>query len=326
MNAENIIHGLWIGQRVSKLEQLTMRSFIRHGHEFNLWVYDELEEDPPPGVILRDATAILPRERIFLKAETDPSAGVGGKSYGPFSDLFRYKLLRDHGGIWVDMDLTCLRPFDFQEPYLFRAHPIGLMGNLIKVPQSSELMRLTFEHANRIADENISRLTLNKILCNYARLLQLTPYIRKDIINEGSLADTIVGFAGSRYRAPPANWYAIHWGNEFWGAQTSDHSTRIGEFVTKNNPATGSLLYELYRTHGLIDPHELAVEYATRHRSVRQTPLSDRGRNAKEVAERRVLRRSVNMLVPTLARGGAERIVLDIASALANDPEIDIYI
>jgi glycosyltransferase involved in cell wall biosynthesis len=326
MNAENTNHGLWIGQHLSRLEQLTLRSFVRHGHKFNLWVYDELKDDTPAGVILRDATEILPRERIFLKAETDPSAGVGRKSYGPFSDLFRYKLLRDHGGIWVDMDVTCLRPFDFKEPYLFRAHPIGLMGNLIKVPPASELMRLTFEHADKIANENISWLTLNRILCNYARLLQLTPFIRKDIINEGSLAKTIVGFAGSRYRAPPSNWYGIHWGNEYWGAQTSDHSAKIGEFVTKNNPATGSLLYELYRTHGLIARRESGEELSAGLKPESHCASSDKVGNARAETKPKTSRRSFNMLVPTLARGGAERIVLDIAGALTEDPDIDAYV
>jgi len=328
MNAENIIHGLWIGRRLSKLEQLTLRSFVQHGHEFNLWVYDELDEDLPSGVILRDAAEILPRQRVFLKAETDPSAGVGRKSYGPFSDLFRYKLLHDHGGIWVDMDVTCLRPFDFREPYVFRAHPIGLIGNLMKVPPSSELMRLTFEHADRVADENVSWLTLNKILCNYAQLLQLTPYIRKDIVNEGSLADTIVDFAGSRYRAPPPSWYGIHWGNEYWSKQTSNHSERNGEFVTKNSPASGSLLYELYRTHGLIDPRERGENGTPSPRPVVSRINGDAHafRKDDQRVSHRKSRRSFNVLLPTLARGGAERIVLDIAAALSDDPEVEVYI
>ena len=318
MNAENNIHGLWVGTRLSRLEQLTLRSFVGHGHEFNLWVYDELEDDVPSGVVLRDASTVLPRERIFLKSETDPAAGVGRKSYGPFSDLFRYKLLHDHGGIWVDMDVTCLRPFDFKEPYVFRAHPIGLIGNLIKVPPSSELMRLTFEHADRVADENVSWLTLNKILCNYAQLLQLTPYIKKDIVNEGSLADTIVGFAGSRYRPPPPQWYGIHWGNEFWGAQTANHSARNGGFVTKNEPAQGSLLHELYRHYGLIDPRRHGPEVVT--------PREDEFRQKESAIALPKGRRSFNMLVPTLARGGAERIVLDIATALSEDPDVDVCI
>jgi hypothetical protein len=254
MLAGNTIHGLWIGSCLSKLEKLTLLSFVRHGHEFNLWVYDELDEPPPAGVILRDASTILPRARIFLKAETDPSAGVGRKSYGPFSDLFRYKLLHDEGGIWVDMDLTCLKPFDFAEPYVFRAHPIGLMGNLIKAPKGSRLMRLTFDCADEAADENVSWLTLNKILGHFVRSLKLDGYIKQHIINDEALCDTIANYAGSAYRDPPPNWYGIHWANEYWGTRTFNHSIRTGDLPTKNRPMAGSLLHELYRSYGLIDP------------------------------------------------------------------------
>src|SRR5258708_26838145 len=135
------------------------------------------------------------------------------------------------------MDLTCLRAFDFSDPYVFRAHQIGLIGNLIKVPLGSELMQQTFERADKVANENVSWLTLNKILRNCVHQLQLGTYVRKDIINEGSLTDTIARFAGSGYKAPPPNWYGIHWGNEFWGTKTSNHSVRNGEFATKNSPA-----------------------------------------------------------------------------------------
>ncbi len=327
---DNTIHGLWIGRHLSKLEKLALLSFTRHGHAFNLWVYDELDEPLPPGVVLRDAAQILPRERIFLKAETDLSAGVGRMSYGPFSDLFRYKLLYEHGGIWVDMDITCLRPFDFAEPYVFRTHQIGLMGNLIKVPPKSELMRLTFELADKVANETVSWLTLNKILRNCVHFLELDGCIRKGIINDGSLFDTIVDFASSSYRAPPPSWYGIHWGNEFWGKQTSNHSMENAAFVTKSNPATGSLLYELYRSYGLINPRETsALPVATQKHVVTRAANSVDIRRPAEVIEgiaSRKARPSINMLIPTLVRGGAERIVLDIGSALADDPDVDVYV
>jgi glycosyltransferase involved in cell wall biosynthesis len=321
---------LWIGKHLSKLEKLTLLSFTRHGHAFNLWAYDALDEALPPGVVLRDAAQILPRERIFLKAESDPSAGVGRMSYGPFSDLFRYKLLYEHGGIWVDMDITCLKPFDFAEPYVFRAHQIGLMGNLMKVPPKSELMRLSFELADKVANETVPWLTLNKILRNCVHFLELDGYIRKGIINDGSLFDTIVDFAGSSYRAPPPNWYGIHWGNEFWGKQTSNHSAGNGAFVTKSNPATGSLLHELYRSYGLIDPRETsALPVATQRHVVTRAPNSldiHRPTNVIEGIASRKTRPSIAMLIPTLVRGGAERIVLDIATALSDDPDVDVYV
>jgi len=48
IHPSNAIHGLWIGRHLSKLEKLTLHSFLKHGHEFNLWVYDELVEPLPP--------------------------------------------------------------------------------------------------------------------------------------------------------------------------------------------------------------------------------------------------------------------------------------
>src|SRR5258708_22356927 len=173
------------------------------------------------------------------------------------------------------MDLTCLRPFDFSEPYVFRAHQIGLIGNLIKVPLGSELMQQTFERADKVANENVSWLTLNKLLRNGVHQLQLGTYVRKDIINEGSLTDTIARFAGSGYKAPPPNWYGIHWGNEFWGTKTSNHSVRNGEFATKNSPSAGSLLHELYRTYGLIDPRDASETPPPSLRSGALLPAKD---------------------------------------------------
>ena len=59
-----IIHGLWLGQKLPLLQQLTLRSSTHHGHSFSLWVYDELDARLPVGVSLCDASLVLPRERL----------------------------------------------------------------------------------------------------------------------------------------------------------------------------------------------------------------------------------------------------------------------
>jgi hypothetical protein len=106
-----IVHGLWIGETLGKMELLTLRSFVRYGHEFHLWLYDDIATPLPAGVVVQDASEIIPRKAVFQRAETDFETGVGKGSYGaPFSDLFRYKLLYEKGGYWADMDVTCLRP------------------------------------------------------------------------------------------------------------------------------------------------------------------------------------------------------------------------
>ena len=138
MLAQNLtVHGLWIGERLSLMEQLTLRSFVACGHRFVLWLYGRLEEDVPPGVEVRDACTIIPRQRVFSY-----KAGIRPGSYAGFSDLFRYKLLYDCGGWWSDLDVVCLKPLDLDAWYAFHPHiDLGLVGSVLKAPPRSELMR-----------------------------------------------------------------------------------------------------------------------------------------------------------------------------------------
>ena len=72
-----------------------------HGHDFILYSYDHV--DVPAGVELRDATEFFPRDRVFFY-----SSGPGAGSVSAFSNVFRYRLLHDRGGWWVDADVVCL--------------------------------------------------------------------------------------------------------------------------------------------------------------------------------------------------------------------------
>ena len=99
--SNHVIQGLWFGESLTNLERLCMKSFMDNGHEFHLYVYDELQ-DIPQGVIVKDANEIVPRTRI-----------KEFRWFAGFSDFFRYMLLAKKGGWYVDMDVICLRPLDF---------------------------------------------------------------------------------------------------------------------------------------------------------------------------------------------------------------------
>jgi hypothetical protein len=111
--ASDPIQMLWIGE-LSKLERMALASFVANGHIVHLYAYDELA-GVPAGVQVIDAREILPEERIFRYG---PEAGAGEGSLANFANLFRYKLLYERGGWWVDADVVCLRPFDFDAPTL----------------------------------------------------------------------------------------------------------------------------------------------------------------------------------------------------------------
>lgn len=102
MHTAPVIQSLWIGDALTAMEQLSIASFLQQGHPYHLYAYDEVR-CVPPGAEMRDAAAVLPRNRIFKYREFD--------SYAGFSNLFRYALLLDRGGYWVDTDVVCLQPF-----------------------------------------------------------------------------------------------------------------------------------------------------------------------------------------------------------------------
>jgi len=104
------IKTLWIGPSLSVIEQLSLTSFIKCGHRVELFTYDEIQ-NIPEGVILRDGNEILSETKIF-KYKARPS-------YAGFSNWFRYVMLFKEGGVWVDTDVVCLKPFDFDTDLFF---------------------------------------------------------------------------------------------------------------------------------------------------------------------------------------------------------------
>jgi Glycosyltransferase sugar-binding region containing DXD motif len=250
-DSNRIVHALWVGNRLSKLELLTISSFIAHGHHFHLWTYSDLVTPLPKGVLVHDAESILPRSAVFRSVGTDLETGVGNGSFAGFSDLFRYKLLYDKGGYWTDMDITCLKPLDFSEPYVFRSHRLGVVGNLMKCPRGSPVMRLTFERAQQQLHSGWH--FGNRALSEAVLELGLGCYIRSDICNADFWLDVVRPFIEG-HQPIPRELYVIHWINEFWRTVKQSGGYYRGEKVLsvvpdKNNPKPGTTLARLYEQY-----------------------------------------------------------------------------
>jgi hypothetical protein len=81
-----------------------LASFAAMGHAFELYVYEPVIV--PNGITLRDANEIIPFREVFYFQ----NPVTGRPDLGPFSDLFRFKLLSERGGWWSDVDAICLSP------------------------------------------------------------------------------------------------------------------------------------------------------------------------------------------------------------------------
>lgn len=224
--SNKIIHGLWIGAHLSALEFLTIHSFLFHGHEFHLWLYEPLLTPLPSGVIVQDANEILPEKHIF-RYKNKNTSGHGKGSLAGYSDIFRYKLLFEKGGWWSDMDITCLKPLLFLTPYVFRNHDLlPVVGNLMKCPKGSPLMLACFEIAiKQITAENTDWLKPVVILNEQIKKFQLLKFVRKDISNPDRW-EIIERYRSFSSRIPE-NYYVLHWMNEEWRSNGIDKNTVI---------------------------------------------------------------------------------------------------
>jgi len=126
------IASLWIGDRLSWLEQLCLKSFADAGHKTVLYSYSDIS-NVPEGVALADASKIFPAEPMLKHARTGSPA--------IHADLWRLNLLQQTSEIWVDADMYCYRPFEFPTDHIFGWEKENLVCNaVLGLPRDSEAL------------------------------------------------------------------------------------------------------------------------------------------------------------------------------------------
>jgi hypothetical protein len=103
------LHSFWHGRELPPLAGICLTSFVEMGHSVTLHVFDE-PRGVPPGIALADASRTLSREHLFIHRTR--------RSVAPFADRFRYEILAQNIGAWIDCDLLCLKPLPRDE-YIF---------------------------------------------------------------------------------------------------------------------------------------------------------------------------------------------------------------
>lgn len=133
MTALPEIATLWIGGRLSWLEQLCLKSFADAGHKITLYSYSPID-NIPPGVLAGDANDIYPGEPMLRHARTGSPA--------IHADMWRLHLLAKTDAIWVDADMYCYRPFNVDSPYVYGWEKPGLVCNaVLGLPKESPTLR-----------------------------------------------------------------------------------------------------------------------------------------------------------------------------------------
>lgn len=128
------IVSLWIGGGLGPIEQLSLRSFVAHGHPVALYSYSEVT-GVPPGVERRDAAEILP-EAMAMRLR------YANGSFALFANLFRLELQRLDLGLWVDVDVVALRTLDLQGDFIVGRESDRYLNNaVLKLAPDSPVLR-----------------------------------------------------------------------------------------------------------------------------------------------------------------------------------------
>jgi hypothetical protein len=174
----------WYRGKLTPIEQLCLTSFISKGHSVDLYSYYNV--DVPTGVVLRDASSIIPEKNVFFYKR-----GPGSGSVAAFSNIFRYKVLYERGGWWTDTDVICLSEDVPSDPICFAYEDANCInGALLKIPARHEFAEVLLREACLMGDD------FQWGACG--------PKLITQTVNSLSL---------HRYALPASDFYPVHYNN-----------------------------------------------------------------------------------------------------------------
>ncbi len=185
MTPEYQVAALWIGGRLSFLEELCLKSFVDAGQHMVLYTYEGVA-NVPDGVELRDGNDILPNPNVVRHGRTGSPA--------PFADRFRYNMLGklDHT-IWADTDAYCCKPFTTSTGHFYGYEKEnGVNNGVLSLPKDSPTLRALIDFT---ADEHA--------------------------IPEWLPPDTIARYEAAKQAGEPVAAGDMSWG--IWGPQALTH-------------------------------------------------------------------------------------------------------
>ena len=157
-----IIQSLCLNNKLNLNEFVCIMSFIKNGHEFHLYTYDQVENVPTECTI-KNANEILQIDKFPLDKKNSNEA--------IFFNIFCYKLLYEKGNYWIKLDMICNQYFNFNELYIFSSektnHNTELINTkIIKCPLKSEFAKYCYNNSlgmNKIQNISIKDIEINII-------------------------------------------------------------------------------------------------------------------------------------------------------------------
>lgn len=140
------IYTLWIKGELSPLNHLCIASFKANG--FSPIVYS-FDDSITPDCEVRSAQELFSANEVYMY-ENMPDAF----KFGGIAERLKAEMLYRLGGWHIDMDVVCLKPFDFEADYVLKPHRLGVVGNIIKAPKHSKMAEYYVKWTKSITKDN----------------------------------------------------------------------------------------------------------------------------------------------------------------------------
>lgn len=195
------IHFFWLEGELTTINLLTIRSYQAHGHNCIIHCF---EDNLTKECELRDAAELYPKYqwRYYTGLHHNMRLGLIG-------DTLRARLLYKYGEIHSDLDVTCLKPIDFEEEYVFRPHSSGVVMNFVKCPKFSDFAAYYVNYTNMI---DVSK---NDWIGSFSGLIN---GVKKYNLEKHIVAPEVLGMDDHIWwkglltsPEPPKSEYIVHW-------------------------------------------------------------------------------------------------------------------
>ncbi|HHP7237682.1 hypothetical protein [Longibacter sp.] len=146
--SDPVFQTFWYGSELGPRETLCLTSFVERGASIEVYTFDP-DLTVPDGVVRRDASELYDEDDVFFYEK-----GIGQGNVAAFSNLFRYRLLYERGGWWVDADILYTGEAVPEVDVFAGWETDGSICNaILKFPAGSTVMRDCMERAGEMGGD-----------------------------------------------------------------------------------------------------------------------------------------------------------------------------
>ena len=231
-------HSVWIGPRLSRMERLTLKMLVSHGHKPTLWVdldtFEDFDSIPKGVTASLIPEAFLPAVRFAgIPHPTLPNGGIG--SFAQWSDWFACWVLSEHpGALWCQLDIAAIKPV-YASANTFTTYSGGLSVCAFTLQPETALV------CHRALAAMVAEGMAARDWHDAMRLVESIAIEAGATITQFSDFVDCRGLPSSPFNQPVAREdrpSLIHWSNATHG-------------LSKDQPAPGSLYAELLNEYGV---------------------------------------------------------------------------